>query len=130
EVVDSTAMQDSEFLCGMSGLWLPVAVAHGKGRAAFIQDMQEAFDSQGLGAVCYIDGTGKPMEVYPLNPKRSVAGLMGVQTPSRCVLMLMPHPEWVITLESNSWYPPEMKEMWGSVGPWFQLFQNTWQWCG
>jgi phosphoribosylformylglycinamidine synthase len=114
----------------MSGSRLPVAVAHGEGHAVFIQDMQEAFDSQGLGAVCYVDGVGKPTEVYPLNPKRSTGGLTGVQTPSGCVLALKPHPEQVVTLESNSWYPPEMKEMWGGVGPWFRLFQNTRQWCG
>ncbi|KAI9437446.1 phosphoribosylformylglycinamidine synthase [Lactarius indigo] len=130
EVVDSTATQDSVFLRGMGGSRLPVAVAHGEGRAAFVPGAQEAFDSQGLGAVRYVDGTGKPTEVFPLNPNGSPGGLTGVQTPSGRVLALMPHPERVVTLESNSWYPPEMKETWGGVGPWFRLFLNARQWCG
>jgi phosphoribosylformylglycinamidine synthase len=130
EVVDGTATQDSVFLRGMGGSRLPVAVAHGEGRAAFVKDAQGAFDSQGLGAVCYVDGAGKPTEVYPLNPNGSAGGLTGVQTPSGRVLALMPHPERVVALESNSWYPPEMKETWGGVGPWFRLFQNARQWCG
>ncbi|KAI9455246.1 CobB/CobQ-like glutamine amidotransferase domain-containing protein [Lactarius psammicola] len=130
EVVDSPATQDSVFLRGMGGSRLPVAVAHGEGRAAFVPGAREAFDSQGLGAVRYVDGAGKPTEVYPLNPNGSPDGLTGVQTPSGRVLALMPHPERVVTLESNSWYPPEMKETWGGVGPWFRLFQNARQWCG
>ena len=130
EVVDSVATQDSVFLRGMGGSRLPVAVAHGEGRAAFVQDAWEAFESQGLGAVRYVDGAGKPTEVYPLNPNGSPGGLTGVQTLSGRVLALMPHPERVVTLESNSWYPPEMKETWGGVGPWFRLFQNARQWCG
>src|SRR6266702_1581883 len=125
EVVNSAATQDSVFLRGMGGSRLPVAVAHGEGRAAFVPGAREAFDSQGLGAVRYVDGAGKPTEVYPLNPNGSPGGLTGVQTPSGRVLALMPHPERVVTLESNSWYPPEMKETWGGVGPWFRLFQNA-----
>ncbi|KAH9059023.1 CobB/CobQ-like glutamine amidotransferase domain-containing protein [Lactarius vividus] len=130
EVVDSVATQDSVFLRGMGGSRLPVAVAHGEGRAAFVPGAREAFDSQGLGAVRYVDGAGKPTEVYPLNPNGSPGGLTGVQTASGHVLALMPHPERVVTLESNSWYPPGMKATWGGVGPWFRLFQNARQWCG
>jgi phosphoribosylformylglycinamidine synthase len=130
EVVDSLATQDSVFLRGMGGSRWPVAVAHGEGRAKFAPGALEAFDAQGLGAVRYVDGGGKPTEVYPLNPNGSPGGLTGVQTPSGRVLALMPHPERVVTLESNSWYPPKMRETWGGVGPWFRLFQNARQWCG
>ena len=45
EVVDSAATQDSVFFRGMGGSWLPVAVAHGEGRAAFVQDAREALVS-------------------------------------------------------------------------------------
>jgi len=130
EVVDSLATQDSVFLRGMNGSRLPVAVAHGEGRAEFAPGALEAFNAQGLGAVRYVDGVGKPTEVYPLNPNGSPGGLTGVQTPDGRVLALMPHPERVVTLESNSWYPSKMKESWGRVGPWFRLFQNARQWCG
>ena len=38
EVVDSATAQDMVFFRGMGGSWLTVAVAHGEGRAAFVQD--------------------------------------------------------------------------------------------
>ncbi|KAH9020847.1 phosphoribosylformylglycinamidin [Lactarius pseudohatsudake] len=91
EVVDSVATQDSVFLRGMGGSRLPVAVAHGEGRAAF-----------GLEAVRYVDGAGKATEVYPLNPNGSSGGLTGVQTTSGRVLALMPHPERVATWGGNA----------------------------
>ncbi|KAF8467987.1 phosphoribosylformylglycinamidin [Russula ochroleuca] len=130
EVVDSVVMEDSVFLRGMGGSRLPVAVAHGEGRAEFAPGALDAFNAQNLGAVRCVDSAGKPTEVYPLNPNGSPGGLTGVQTPNGRVLALMPHPERVVTVESNSWYPPNVKRKWGGVGPWFQLFQNARQWCG
>ena len=44
-VVDSATTQDLVFFRGMGGSRLPVAVAHGEGRAAFVQDAQEALIS-------------------------------------------------------------------------------------
>ncbi|KAH9969308.1 PurM, N-terminal-like protein [Lactifluus volemus] len=130
EVVDNSATQDSVFLRGMGGSRLAVAVAHGEGRVEFAPDALEVFNAGNLGVVRYVDGAGNPTEVYPLNPNGSPGGLTGVQTPSGRVFALMPHPERVVALESNSWYPPKMKEMWGGVGPWFRLFQNAREWCG
>jgi len=130
EVVDNLTTQDSVFLRGMNGSRLPVAVAHGEGRTEFAPGALEDFNAQGLGAVRYVDGVGKPTEVYPLNPNGSPGGLTGVQTADGRVLALMPHPERVVTLESNSWYPSKMKDSWGGVGPWFRMFQNARQWCG
>jgi phosphoribosylformylglycinamidine synthase len=109
---------------------LPVAVAHGEGRAEFGPGALDALNAQNLGAVRYVDSAGKPTEVYPLNPNGSPGGITGVQTPNGRVLALMPHPERVITVESNSWYPSNMVRKWGGVGPWFQLFRNARQWCG
>jgi phosphoribosylformylglycinamidine synthase len=86
--------------------------------------------SQGLTALRYIDSEGKPTTVYPLNPNGSPGGITGVQTPDGRVLALMPHPERVVTLESNSWYTAELKESWKGVGPWFKMFQNARTWCG
>ena len=54
--------------------------------------------------------------MYPLNPNGSPAGITGVQTPNGRVLSLMPHPERVTALESNSWYPPSLKVTWGGIG--------------
>ncbi|KAI0661303.1 phosphoribosylformylglycinamidin [Cubamyces menziesii] len=131
EVVPSEATARSVFLRDMAGSKLPVAVAHGEGRAAFSKEGQQAaLEAQGLVGVRYVDSAGSPTEVYPLNPNGSPAGITGVQTPDGRVLALMPHPERVVTLESNSWYPPEFADAWKGVGPWFQLFQSARKWCG
>ncbi|KAF6744948.1 phosphoribosylformylglycinamidine synthase [Ephemerocybe angulata] len=131
EVVDSGV--PSVFFGGMRGSKLPVAVAHGEGRVSFKDGDEksgvERLAEGGLVAVRYVDGVGAPTEVYPLNPNGSPAGITGVQTPDGRVLALMPHPERVVMLEANSWYPREMAEKWGGIGPWFRLFQNARRWC-
>ncbi|RDX42226.1 phosphoribosylformylglycinamidin [Lentinus brumalis] len=131
EVVDGPVTQKSVFLRDMAGSKLPVAVAHGEGRATFSSAAaQEKLEGAGLVGVRYVDSAGKPAEVYPLNPNGSPAGITGVQTPDGRVLALMPHPERVVALESNSWYPPGFADAWNGVGPWFTLFQSARKWCG
>jgi phosphoribosylformylglycinamidine synthase len=131
EVIPGDITASSVFLHDMVGSRLPVAVAHGEGRASFREAAQQSkLEATGLVAMCYVDSTGAPTEVYPLNPNGSPGGITGVQTPNGRVLALMPHPERVTTLESNSWYPPELAKNWGAVGPWFRLFQNARRWCG
>jgi len=130
EIVDNEISRSSVFLSDMTGSRLPVAVAHGEGRASFaIPTQKESLEHSGLVAIRFVDSQGKPTEVYPLNPNGSPAGITGVQTPNGRVLALMPHPERVVALESNSWYPPSLKETWGSTGPWFRMFQNARRWC-
>ncbi|EUC64055.1 phosphoribosylformylglycinamidine synthase [Rhizoctonia solani AG-3 Rhs1AP] len=55
------------------------------------------------------------------------AAIAGVQTPDGRILALMPHPERVITLESNSWYSPSITDW--KVGPWYRLFLSAREWC-
>lgn len=130
EIVESEATKASVFLSDMVGSKLPVAVAHGEGRASFISDsQQQALESKGLVAIRYVDSNGVPTELYPLNPNGSPAGINGVQTANGRVLALMPHPERVAALESNSWYPDNLVDTWKGVGPWFRLFQNARKWC-
>lgn len=130
EIVDTDITRTSVFLHDMVGSKLPVAVAHGEGRASFGHPgQQRALESAGLVALRYVDSQGRPTEIYPLNPNGSVAGITGVQTPNGRVLALMPHPERVTTMESNSWYPPTFTEPWNGTGPWFRLFQNARRWC-
>ncbi|KAI0665882.1 phosphoribosylformylglycinamidin [Trametes maxima] len=131
EVVPGEVTARSVFLRDMAGSKLPVAVAHGEGRVAFARDDQRAaLEGQGLVGLRYVDSTGSPTEVYPLNPNGSPGGITGVQTPDGRVLALMPHPERVVALESNSWYPPEFADAWKGTGPWFRLFQSARKWCG
>ncbi|TFK44071.1 CobB/CobQ-like glutamine amidotransferase domain-containing protein [Crucibulum laeve] len=130
EIVDNEVTRSSVFLSGMIGSKLPVAVAHGEGRASFTKKgQQQTLEKHNLIALRYVDSTGAPTEVYPLNPNGSPAGITGVQTPSGRVLALMPHPERVTMLESNSWYPPAFADAWKNGGPWFRLFQNARKWC-
>ncbi|EIN11179.1 phosphoribosylformylglycinamidin [Punctularia strigosozonata HHB-11173 SS5] len=131
EVVDSDATKSSVFLHDMAGSMLPVAVAHGEGRAAFRSEEDYAAVRRANGvAVRYVDGDGKPTEAYPMNPNGSPDGIAGLHAAGGRVLAMMPHPERVSTLQSNSWYPQEIKEQWGNVGPWFRIFQNARRWCG
>ncbi|KAI0645991.1 phosphoribosylformylglycinamidin [Trametes meyenii] len=131
EVVPGEVTARSVFLRDMAGSKLPVAVAHGEGRVAFAREGQRAaLEGQGLVGLRYVDSAGSPTEVYPLNPNGSPGGITGVQTPDGRVLALMPHPERVVALESNSWYPPEFADAWKGTGPWFRLFQSARKWCG
>ncbi|KZV67161.1 phosphoribosylformylglycinamidine synthase [Peniophora sp. CONT] len=130
EVLDTPTTRKSVFLRDMVGSKLPVAVAHGEGRASFASvEQRNTFLSSDLAAVRFVDSAGNSAESYPTNPNGSPGGLTGVQTPDGRVLALMPHPERVVDLESNSWFPEEMRGAWKGVGPWFQLFVSARRWC-
>ncbi|KAG5635352.1 hypothetical protein H0H81_011631 [Sphagnurus paluster] len=131
EIVDNEITRSSVFFRDMAGSKLPAAVAHGEGRVAFgSEDQRQRLEGQGLVAVRYIDSQGKPTEHYPTNPNGSPGGITGLQTPSGRVLGLMPHPERVVAMQSNSWYPPGFAEAWKGAGPWFRMFLNARKWCG
>ena len=61
----------SLFFTGMAGSRLPVAVAHGEGRAVF-SDAQTA--RRASVALAYVDNGGELTERYPLNPNGSAFG--------------------------------------------------------
>ncbi|KZP26556.1 hypothetical protein FIBSPDRAFT_854873 [Athelia psychrophila] len=64
EVVDNKITHSSVFLRHMAGSKLPVAVAHGEGRAPFgSEDLRRSADLRGLPAVRYVDGDGVPRGV-------------------------------------------------------------------
>ncbi|KAK4047247.1 phosphoribosylformylglycinamidine synthase [Microbotryomycetes sp. JL201] len=118
---------DSVFLRGMHGSVLPVAVAHGEGRAAFINST-----SASSKTVClrYVDPEGERTERYPYNPNGSPEGVTGVKALDGRVFALMPHPERVTQLMSNSWVEPGAKDKWQRRGPWMRLFENARAWVG
>lgn len=126
KVEESESTKNSVFLRDMVGWALPVAVAHGEGRATFTDDTkQQEFDATNLVGLRYVDSKGDTTMRYPLNPNGSPEGIAGVQTADGRFLALMPHPERVVTTESNSWHTA----MFGPVGPWFQLFKSARAWC-
>ena len=125
--IDAKATE-SIFLKDMKSARMPVAVAHGEGRASFATTgNQKQLDSEGLIPIRYVDSTGGIATKYPANPNGSPDGIAAVQTKSGRVLAIMPHPERVVALESNSWFPPSMAEAAEGKGPWFRLFQNAYE---
>ncbi len=112
----------SLFFSGMEGSYLPIAVAHGEGRAMFRQgeDARRTLD-EGLVCLRFVDGRGEPAIRYPENPNGSPLGITGLTTADGRVTIMMPHPERVFRSVQNSWRPAE----WDEDGPWLRLFRNA-----
>jgi phosphoribosylformylglycinamidine synthase len=119
EIVESPSI----LLKGMAGSTMPIAVAHGEGRAEFAstKDIDNA-----LIVMRYVDNYGKSTERYPSNPNGSPRGITALTTTDGRVTIMMPHPERVTRTVQHSWHPAD----WGKDGPWLRLFQNARQWVG
>ena len=114
---------DSPWLADMSGSVIPVAVAHGEGRAEF--DDAAAADRflavrSGESAVCR-QRASQITERYPANPNGAEQGLAGISAADGRVLAMMPHPERVFRAWTNPWRDPR----WQEDGPWTKLFRNA-----
>ncbi len=115
---------DSPWLTGMAGSVLPVAVAHGEGRAEFDSDAQAAAfrSAHPRGVVLqYVDNHHQVTERYPANPNGSGDGLAGLTAAAGRVLVMMPHPERVFRAYQNPWRAPG----WERDGPWLRMFRNA-----
>ncbi len=108
----------------MQGARLPIAVAHGEGRAEFAEGAREALETAGLVAGRFVTGTGEIAARYPENPNGSPAGITGLTTRDGRVTIMMPHPERVFRTVQYSWHP----ESWGEDAPWMRLFRNARIW--
>lgn len=112
----------SIFLQGMASSHMPVAIAHGEGRAEFTDSQAfEALNTLGLAALRYIDNDLNVTQRYPANPNGSPAGIGGVTTEDGRVTLMMPHPERVFRAATNSWHPSD----WDEDGAWMRLFRNA-----
>ena len=110
----------SIFLKEMSGSKIPIAVAHGEGRAEF-KDEAQLKSADPFTALGYVDHHGESTMKYPRNPNGSPMGIAGLSNRDGRVLIMMPHPERVYRTITNSWHPIH----WPEFGPWFKLFQNA-----
>jgi phosphoribosylformylglycinamidine synthase len=110
------APSPSILLAGMEGSRLPVAVAHGEGRA----DWGERSPS-GQIVARYVDNTGRATQRYPFNPNGSPDAVAGLTTEDGRVTILMPHPERVFRAVAHTWRP----DTWHGDGPWMRLFRNA-----
>lgn len=118
EVTESPSI----FFKDMVGSRIPVAVAHGEGRADFRDG--EAKASQ----VClrYVENDGSVASRYPANPNGSPDGITGLCNSDGRITIMMPHPERLLRAVNFSWAP----EHWKERSPWNRMFENARQWCG
>ncbi len=118
----------SVFLSDMAGTRIPIAVAHGEGRAEIDDQRLKACFDDGLVALRFVDGLGNYTEQYPANPNGSPRAVTGFTTPDGRVTIMMPHPERVFRVVQNSWAPQEWREF--ENAPWFRMFANARKWLG
>jgi phosphoribosylformylglycinamidine synthase len=119
EIVESASI----LLQGMAGSVMPIAVAHGEGRADFSNTGSQA---EALVAMRFVDNNGNTTERYPQNPNGSAEGITALTTTDGRVTIMMPHPERVTRTVQHSWHPDD----WGKDGPWLRLFHNARNWVG
>jgi phosphoribosylformylglycinamidine synthase len=110
----------SIFFQGMAGSRIPIATAHGEGRASFKDKVPSN--------VClrYVDNRGEVTESYPYNPSGSPQGITGLTTPDGRFTIVMPHPERVFRTVQMSWAPDRTAE----DSPWMRMFRNARRWVG
>lgn len=129
EISQESSEDPCIFFEGMNGSRIPIAVAHGEGRAEWESEEQmNSFVKNGLVAAKYVDNYGVPTEKYPFNPNGSPNGITAIKSKNGRVLAMMPHPERVVRLESNSYYPAEESKEWNGYGPWVRFFRNARKW--
>jgi phosphoribosylformylglycinamidine synthase len=114
EVPDSPSL----FFKGMAGSRIPVATAHGEGRALFTRGQRP---EDALVCLRFVDNQGRATEAYPQNVNGSPLGITGVTTADGRFTAVMPHPERVFRSVQMSWHPPG----WGEDSPWMRLFRNA-----
>ena len=115
----------SILLRDMQGSVIPVAVAHGEGKASFASDQarQAVIDSNQV-ALRFVDNFHQATENYPANPNGSATGITSLTNTDGRVTIMMPHPERVYRSVTNSWQPND----WPEDGPWMRMFRNARGW--
>jgi phosphoribosylformylglycinamidine synthase len=112
----------SVLLTGMAGSLLPIAVAHGEGRAEpATNEALFALDKSGLVAARFADHHGRPTQHYPENPNGSPLGITSVTSADGRATIIMPHPERVYRTVQLSWHPNDL----GDDSPWLRVFRNA-----
>ncbi|HKU87279.1 MAG TPA: phosphoribosylformylglycinamidine synthase [Casimicrobiaceae bacterium] len=124
-VMLEVARTPSLFFAGMEGSRIPVATAHGEGRAEF-RDAAQLQAAQPLVALRFVAADGRPTERYPQNPNGSPHGIAGLTTGDGRFTILMPHPERVWRTVQMSWHPAH----WEERSPWYRIFANARRFVG
>jgi len=115
----------SVLMQGMAGSHMPVAVAHGEGRAEFKNAEHLArVQNSGTVAMRFVDNKVQVTERYPANPNGSPDGITSLCSTDGRATIMMPHPERVFRAVTNSWYP----DNWVKDGAWLRIFRNARVW--
>ena len=104
---------------GMQGSVMPIAIAHGEGRASFKSKLAE-----NNIIMQYVDHSGNSSQIYPHNPNGSENAAAAICDESGRITIMMPHPERVFRAVQNSWHPNDWKER----SPWMRMFENARAW--
>ncbi len=115
EILESPSI----FFKGMAGSRVPVAVAHGEGRADFSATGDAAVAK---AALRYVDGHGNATERYPWNPNGSAGGLTSFTSRDGRATIMMPHPERGFRSCQLSYRGGLFG---GEAGPWMRMFRNA-----
>ena len=109
----------SLFFAGMQGSVMPIAIAHGEGKASFKSKLPENTIS-----MQYVDHSGNASQIYPHNPNGSENAAAAICDETGRVTIMMPHPERVFRAVQNSWHPNN----WEERSPWMRMFDNAREW--
>ena len=116
---------ESVLLNDMENWIIPVASAHGEGRAYFSDNNLEELEKSNQIAMRFIDSQENQSEKYPINPNGSPNGITGITAANGRVTIMMPHPERVFRKVQMSWCSKD----WGEFSPWMQIFVNAKKFC-
>jgi phosphoribosylformylglycinamidine synthase len=115
----------SVWLQGMAGSVVPIAVAHGEGRAVWRDEAaRDAAFEAGVAGLRYVNDVHQATERYPANPNGSPMGATGFTSEDGRATIMMPHPERVFRAVQHSWCPDD----WQEDAPWMRLFRNARVW--
>ena len=117
-----TADSPSLFFEGMAGSVVPIANAHGEGRAVFADEAE-----QGALVSAALRTTLTAMQQsVSLQPEWLARRQSPFTTADGRFTIVMPHPERVFRTVQMSWQPPGL----GEDSPWIRIFQNARRWVG
>lgn len=91
-------------------------------------EAQQKLIAASLAPLRYVDDSGAPTEIYPMNPNGSALGIAGICSPDGRHLAMMPHPERTVLSWQWAWSPAPLRASL-SASPWLRMFHNAAAWC-